>query len=160
MCVHLTHASNGNQTPTPSCLPTLVTPYHHDIGVLILRICNDFDNNRHIYICGKTDHFGTSEMHFIAPSHAYTHTLSKHSDRMLFHTIFRDYTKHWEASTDSRNLWGGGLNRMAWMQSMTQMLASSCVVLWLVWWLVWRMAESCIEYSVFSFIQPLHLHPI
>ena len=31
---------------------------------------------------GKTDHFGTtSEMHFIAPYHRYTHALSKYNDQ-------------------------------------------------------------------------------
>ena len=30
---------------------------------------------------GKTDHFDTSEMHFIAPYHRYNHTLSKYSDK-------------------------------------------------------------------------------
>ena len=36
---------------------------------------------------GKTDYFGiTSETHFIAPYHRYTHTLSKYSDRITRET--------------------------------------------------------------------------
>ena len=31
---------------------------------------------------GKTNHVGTSEMHFVAPYHRYTHTLSKDSDNI------------------------------------------------------------------------------
>ena len=53
---------------------------------------------------GKTDHVGTSEMHFVAPYHTvhkYIHTLSKHSDnitrggQVCFSTwLFLGRTKH------------------------------------------------------------------
>ena len=58
--------------------------------------CENLPRYKYVTIFGETNHFGTtSEMHFIVTYHRYTHTLSKHSDKIPSSTwLILGHAKH------------------------------------------------------------------
>ena len=78
-----------------------------------------------------------SEMHFIAPYHRYSHTLSKHSDRItrdgqVCFSILAFFLAVQNTEKPVQMVWDHwGFNKIACIQSISQMLAGDLFGIWL-----------------------------